>query len=240
MVVVGGGGHGLATAYHLAADHGITDVAVLEKGWLAGGNMARNTTIIRSNYLWDESAGIYEHALKLWETLEERLGTQVMFDQRGVLNLAHSLATSARPSAGSTPTSSTASTRSGSPPPRSASSRRCSTCPTGPPPGARGDVPAARRDREARLRRLGLRPRRPRPRRRPGLRLRGAGLRHRRRPGHLDPHQPAATSRRAPWCCARRVTRRCSPPSWACGSRCRATRSRRWSPSCSSRCWTPS
>ncbi|WP_344005961.1 sarcosine oxidase subunit beta family protein [Nocardioides lentus] len=91
VVVVGGGGHGLATAYHLAADHGITDVAVLEKGWLAGGNMARNTTIIRSNYLWDESAGIYEHALKLWETLEERLGTQVMFDQRGVLNLAHSL-----------------------------------------------------------------------------------------------------------------------------------------------------
>ncbi|WP_182524860.1 sarcosine oxidase subunit beta family protein [Nocardioides dongkuii] len=91
VVVVGGGGHGLATAYHLAKDHGITDVAVLEKGWLAGGNMARNTTIIRSNYLWDESAGIYEHSLRLWETLEEELGTSVLFSQRGVLNLAHSL-----------------------------------------------------------------------------------------------------------------------------------------------------
>ena len=88
-VVVGGGGHGLATAYYLAADHGITNVAVLERGWLAGGNMARNTTIIRSNYLWDESAGIYEHALKLWEGLEDDLGYDVQFSQRGVLNLAH-------------------------------------------------------------------------------------------------------------------------------------------------------
>ncbi|WP_309647591.1 sarcosine oxidase subunit beta family protein [Nocardioides sp.] len=91
VVVVGGGGHGLATAYYLAKNHGITNVAVLEKGWLAGGNMARNTTIIRSNYLWDESAGIYEHSLRLWETLEEELDTQVMFSQRGVLNLAHNL-----------------------------------------------------------------------------------------------------------------------------------------------------
>ncbi|MEX0753681.1 MAG: sarcosine oxidase subunit beta family protein [Actinomycetota bacterium] len=88
-VVVGGGGHGLATAYELAARHGITDVAVLEKGWLAGGNMARNTTIIRSNYLWDESAAIYEHALKLWEGLEEELGTELQFSQRGVMNLSH-------------------------------------------------------------------------------------------------------------------------------------------------------
>ncbi|MCW2600990.1 MAG: sarcosine oxidase subunit beta, partial [Frankiales bacterium] len=62
VVIVGGGGHGLATAYYLAKNHGITNVAVLEKGWLAGGNMARNTTIIRSNYLWDESSGIYEHS----------------------------------------------------------------------------------------------------------------------------------------------------------------------------------
>jgi sarcosine oxidase subunit beta len=64
---------------------------VLEKGWLAGGNMARNTTIIRSNYLWDESAGIYEHSLKLWETLEAELDTRILFSQRGVLNLAHNL-----------------------------------------------------------------------------------------------------------------------------------------------------
>ncbi|WP_329792252.1 sarcosine oxidase subunit beta family protein [Lentzea sp. DG1S-22] len=91
VVVVGGGGHGLATAYYLAEVHGITNVAVLEKGWLAGGNMARNTTIIRSNYLWDESSGIYEHSLKLWEGLEDDLGYPILFDQRGVLNLAHSL-----------------------------------------------------------------------------------------------------------------------------------------------------
>jgi sarcosine oxidase, subunit beta len=91
VVIVGGGGHGLATAYYLAKNHGITNVAVLEKGWLAGGNMARNTTIIRSNYLWDESSGIYEHSLKLWEGLEEDLGYPIMFSQRGVLNLAHSL-----------------------------------------------------------------------------------------------------------------------------------------------------
>ncbi|OMH23116.1 sarcosine oxidase subunit beta [Tersicoccus phoenicis] len=91
VVIVGGGGHGLATAYYLAKNHGITNVAVLERGWLAGGNMARNTTIIRSNYLWDESAGIYEHALKLWEGLEEELDYDIFFSQRGVMNLAHTL-----------------------------------------------------------------------------------------------------------------------------------------------------
>ncbi|MER5420489.1 sarcosine oxidase subunit beta family protein [Streptosporangium roseum] len=91
VVIVGGGGHGLATAYYLARDHGITNVAVLERGWLAGGNMARNTAIIRSNYLLDESAGIYEHSLKLWEGLEEDLGYPILFSRRGVLNLAHSL-----------------------------------------------------------------------------------------------------------------------------------------------------
>jgi sarcosine oxidase subunit beta len=90
-VVVGGGGHGLATAYYLAKNHGITNVAVLEKGWLAGGNMARNTTIIRSNYLWDESAAIYEFALKLWEQLPAELDYDFLFSQRGVLNLAHTL-----------------------------------------------------------------------------------------------------------------------------------------------------
>ncbi|MEM9683561.1 MAG: FAD-dependent oxidoreductase, partial [Pseudomonadota bacterium] len=69
VVIVGGGGHGLATAYYLAKEHGITDVAVVEKGWIGGGNTGRNTTIVRSNYLWDESAAIYEHSLKLWEGL---------------------------------------------------------------------------------------------------------------------------------------------------------------------------
>jgi sarcosine oxidase subunit beta len=91
VVVVGGGGHGLATAYYLARNHGVTDVCVVEKGWLGGGNTARNTTIIRSNYLWDESAAIYEHSLKLWEGLEEDLGLDLSFSQRGVLNLAHDL-----------------------------------------------------------------------------------------------------------------------------------------------------
>ncbi|SDG94038.1 sarcosine oxidase subunit beta family protein [Nonomuraea jiangxiensis] len=91
VVIVGGGGHGLATAYYLARNHGLTNVAVLERGWLAGGNMARNTTIIRSNYLWDESAAIYEHSLKLWEGLSAELDYDLMFSQRGVLNLAHNL-----------------------------------------------------------------------------------------------------------------------------------------------------
>ncbi len=91
FVIVGAGGHVMATAYYLAANHGITDVCVVEKGWLGGGNMARNTTIIRSNYLWDESAAIYEHSLKLWEGLEETLSFDMQFSQRGVLNLAHDL-----------------------------------------------------------------------------------------------------------------------------------------------------
>lgn len=91
VVIIGGGGHGLATAYYLAKRHGITNVAVVERGWLAGGNMARNTAIIRSNYLWDESAAIYEHALRLWEGLAEELDYDLLFSQRGVLNLAHNL-----------------------------------------------------------------------------------------------------------------------------------------------------
>ena len=70
-IIVGAGGHGLATAYYLAKEHGLTNVAVLEKGWLGGGNTGRNTTIIRSNYLWEESAALYEHALKLWEGLSQ-------------------------------------------------------------------------------------------------------------------------------------------------------------------------
>ncbi len=90
-IVVGGGGHGLATAYYLAKNHGLKNVAVLEKGWLAGGNMARNTTIIRSNYLLDESAAIYEFALKQWELLPAELDYDFLFSQRGVLNLAHTL-----------------------------------------------------------------------------------------------------------------------------------------------------
>lgn len=91
VIIIGAGGHGLATAYYLAKEHGITNVAVLEKGWLGGGNTGRNTTIVRSNYLWDESAAIYEHSLKLWEGLSRDLNYNVMFSQRGVVNLAHNL-----------------------------------------------------------------------------------------------------------------------------------------------------
>lgn len=89
VVIIGGGGHGLATAYFLAHEHGIRNVAVVEKGWIGGGNTGRNTTIIRSNYLFDASALLYDHAVKLWETLSQRLNYNVMFSPRGVLMLAH-------------------------------------------------------------------------------------------------------------------------------------------------------
>jgi sarcosine oxidase subunit beta len=90
-VIVGGGGHGLATAYYLAKEHGMRNIAVLERGWLGGGNTARNTTIVRSNYLWDESAHLYEKAMKLWEGLSQELNYNTMFSQRGVMNVGHSL-----------------------------------------------------------------------------------------------------------------------------------------------------
>ncbi|MDH3700483.1 MAG: sarcosine oxidase subunit beta family protein [Alphaproteobacteria bacterium] len=89
VVIVGAGGHGLATAYYLAAEHGITNVAVLEKGWLGGGNTGRNTTIIRANYLQDASAALYGHALSLWDGLSQVLNFNVMYSRRGVLALAH-------------------------------------------------------------------------------------------------------------------------------------------------------
>ena len=91
VVVVGGGGHGLATAYYLAKVHGIRNVAVVEKGWLGGGNTGRNTTIVRSNYLRDEAAQLYEFALKLWQNLSRELNFNVMYSPRGVLNLGHTL-----------------------------------------------------------------------------------------------------------------------------------------------------
>ena len=90
-IIVGGGGHGLTTAYYLAKNHGLTNIAVIEKGWIGGGNTGRNTTIIRSNYLLDQSAALYEHALKLWEGMSQELNYNVMFSQRGVMNVAHTL-----------------------------------------------------------------------------------------------------------------------------------------------------
>jgi sarcosine oxidase subunit beta len=90
-IVVGGGGHGLGTAYHLAAEHGLRNIALLEKGWIGGGNTGRNTTILRSNYLFDESARLYDHSLKMWRDLSQVLNYNVMYSPRGVLMLAHSV-----------------------------------------------------------------------------------------------------------------------------------------------------
>ena len=90
-VIVGGGGHGMGAAYYLAKEHGLRNIAVLDKGWLGGGNTGRNTTIIRSNYLFPESAAHYNHALKLWETLSQDLNYNTMFSPRGVLMLAHTV-----------------------------------------------------------------------------------------------------------------------------------------------------
>ena len=89
IVIIGGGGHGLATAYYLAKNHGIRNIAVLEKGYLGGGNVGRNTTIVRANYLLDGNLEFYSHSLKLWENLEQELNYNVMLSQRGVLMLAH-------------------------------------------------------------------------------------------------------------------------------------------------------
>ncbi|HUO23412.1 MAG TPA: sarcosine oxidase subunit beta family protein [Caulobacteraceae bacterium] len=90
VIIVGGGGHGLATAYYLAKEHGITNVAVIEKGWIGGGNAGRNTTIIRSNYELEGNTGFYEWSMKLWEGLEQDFNFNAMVSQRGVLNLFHS------------------------------------------------------------------------------------------------------------------------------------------------------
>ena len=90
VVIVGGGGHGLATAFYLAKEHGLRNVAVLEKSWLGSGNVGRNTTIIRSNYLLPRQYPFYEWSMKLWEGLEQDLNYNAMVSQRGVLNLYHS------------------------------------------------------------------------------------------------------------------------------------------------------
>jgi len=90
IVIIGGGGHGLATAFYLAKEHGLTNIAVLEKGYLGGGNIGRNTTIVRANYLLDGNSQFYSHSLRLWEGLEAELNYNVMHSQRGIINLFHS------------------------------------------------------------------------------------------------------------------------------------------------------
>jgi sarcosine oxidase subunit beta len=90
VIIVGGGGHGLAAAYYLAKNHGVTDVAVIERGWIGGGNTGRNTTIVRSNYLYPESARLYDFSLQLYEGLSQALNFNIMLSQRGLVLLAHS------------------------------------------------------------------------------------------------------------------------------------------------------
>lgn len=89
VIIIGGGGHGLATAYYLAAEHGITNVAVLERGYIGGGNVGRNTTIVRANYYLPGNSEFYSHSLRLWETLEQELNYNAMMSQRGIINLFH-------------------------------------------------------------------------------------------------------------------------------------------------------
>ena len=90
VLIIGGGGHGLATAFYLAKEHGITNVAVLERGYLGGGNVGRNTTIVRANYGLPGNSEFYSHSLKLWEGMEQELNYNVMHSQRGIINLFHS------------------------------------------------------------------------------------------------------------------------------------------------------
>ena len=241
VVIVGAGGHGLATAYYLAKNHGITNVAVLEKGWLAGGNMARNTTIIRSNYLWDESAAIYEHALKLWERLPEELDYDFLFSQRGVLNLAHTLQD----------------VREGV---RRVNANRLNgvdaewlepdevakVCPIlnvssrtrYPVLGATFQPRAgiAKHDHVA----WALARRGRRAGRGPDPGLRGHRLPQGRRPGRGRRDQPRPHPRRPGRSRGRRAQQRAGRAGRAYGCRCSPIRCRRWSPSCTSRCTRPS
>ena len=195
-VVIGGGGHGLATAYYLAREHGITNVAVLEKGWIGGGNSGRNTTIVRSNYLYDESAAIYEHSLKLWEGLSAELNYNVMFSQRGILMLAHhhhDVASFRRHRPRQSPQrhrQRVADAGRGQGLLPRARYRAGQALPR-----PRRRPPAARRHRPPRRRQLGLRPRRLGSRRRHRRELRGARPRARRLRRRLRPRHVARSHR---------------------------------------------
>ena len=123
-MIIGGGGHGLAAAYYLAKLHGVRRVAVLEKGWLGGGNTGRNTTVVRSNYFYPESVALYDLALRLYEGLSRDLNYNIMLSQRGIINVAHSDAEMEIARVWPTPCRSTASTPSCSAPMRSGASPR--------------------------------------------------------------------------------------------------------------------
>ena len=240
VVIIGGGGHGLATAYYLAKEHGVRDVAVLEKGPIGLGNTGRNTTIIRSNYLWDASARIYEHSLKLWEGLSAELNFNVMLSQRGVLNLAHNEADIREGRGGSTPTGSTASTPSGSTPTPSNASVRSSIS-----RATRAIRCSARRCSGAAAWRGTTRS--PGAMRGPPMRAASISSRIARSPRSApraggSPASKPAAARSPP------ARSRSRPPAtirsslqWpGCACHCRAIRCRRWSRSRSSRCSTAS
>ena len=177
VIVVGGGGHGLATAFYLAKEHGIRNVALLERGWIGQGNVGRNTTIVRSNYLLDENQHFYEWSLKLWEGLSQALDYNVMFSQRGVLNLAN-IAGAARPVRRARQRHAAERHRR-----RAADAGRDRQALPRPRPQREGALPgrrrpaaAARRHRAPRRRRLGLCARRRPARRRHHRELRGDRL----------------------------------------------------------------
>ena len=199
VVIIGGGGHGLAAAYYLAREHGITDVAVVERGWLAGGNIARNTAIIRSNYLLGRERGdLRARRSSCGRRCAEELDYDLLFSQRGGMNLAHNLGD----------------VREGM---RRVNANRLNgidaewltpddvtrICPIlerrrrRPLPDPGRDLPAARRHRQARPRRVGLRAGRRRARRRPHRGRRGDRHRHRGRSGHRRPDVARADRRRA-------------------------------------------
>ena len=201
VVIVGGGGHGLATAYYLAKEHGIRNVAVLEKGWLGAGNVGRNTTIVRSNYLLPGNIPFYEWSMKLWEGLEQDLNYNAMVSQRGVLNLFHSDA-AARRLCPARQRHAAARRRCRAARPREVRRHgavaRLRQCPL-PDPGR--PAAAARRHGAPRRGRLGLRPRRRRARRRHHPELRGhrhpdRGRPRRRRRDHA---RVSSARRRSAW-----------------------------------------
>ena len=243
VVIVGGGGHGLATAYYLARNHGIRNVAVLEKGWLGGGNTGRNTQIVRSNYLAAASVRFYEHSLRLYEGLSRELDYNVMFSQRGVVNLAFS-----RQQLNLMNRRVNALTACGG---RFRDARRrrdSATTSASANPVVRGPAgvwrihPAAGRHRAARCGGLGLRARSGCPRSASDPGLRGHGFRDCARRGARRARQREAGSGCSDLGCVSRVTPRCWPrssasrcrsPAWHCRPWCRSPSSRYWTS-----CWT--
>ncbi len=241
VVIVGGGVHGLATAYYLARNHGIRNVAVLDKGYLGGGGSGRNTAILRSNYLTPEGVRFYDRSLELYRHLAADLNFNVMFSRRGHLTLAHndsSLRTMRwraevnKCQGVDSEVIDPAEIAKLVPLPRHLHRHAL--------PDPRRALPPARRDRPPRRRGLGLRQGGRRARRPPAPEDRGHRHRRRRTAGSPACRPAGARSPRRSWSTARRAGRRSSRTWRACGPRCRPSRSRRRSPSRSGRSCTPS